>query len=266
MRATLAILALAVIAAGLWAAAPRPDPEARRAEAEAAERRAAALSGIRRLLAEPGGLELSDAVISRNAITGEWEFRGLVSMAFGRRPAYGVLVAECATDLARPECWRIARVEIDGAPADPLTGGAPADDVAAILAPAGNGAPSGQETAPQPSSHAAAAEPAEPEPAAGPEPDPSVASAPVAPGPAPAPPEAAQPAPAAGPVYAVTAPALNARSGPGTEFPVVGVLRQGDRVQLLEESGAWGRFQVAEGNGEGADVWAAMAFMSRVAE
>ena len=37
----------------------------------------------------------------------------------------------------------------------------------------------------------------------------------------------------------VTAPALNVREGPGTEYAVVGSLRCGDRVTVLEWRGAW---------------------------
>lgn len=39
----------------------------------------------------------------------------------------------------------------------------------------------------------------------------------------------------------ITADKLNVRSGPGKEYDIVGELRQGDRVEVFETDGGWGR-------------------------
>ncbi len=42
----------------------------------------------------------------------------------------------------------------------------------------------------------------------------------------------------------VKAPVLNTRGGPGTNFPVLGQLKRGDQVEVLEESGDWRKIAV----------------------
>jgi len=42
----------------------------------------------------------------------------------------------------------------------------------------------------------------------------------------------------------VKAPVLNTRGGPGTNFPILGQLKRGDQVEILEESGEWRRIEV----------------------
>ncbi len=55
----------------------------------------------------------------------------------------------------------------------------------------------------------------------------------------------------------VTANSLNVRSGPGTNFRVVGVLRRGEQVTILERSGGW--LRVAAGRDRG---WVAGNYIS----
>lgn len=51
-------------------------------------------------------------------------------------------------------------------------------------------------------------------------------------------------------LFTVTASELNVRRGPGTNYPVTYVLRQGDRVEVTRRQGSWA-FIVGERGGEG---------------
>jgi hypothetical protein len=60
----------------------------------------------------------------------------------------------------------------------------------------------------------------------------------------------------------VTADAANLRSGAGTQHPVVGALKRGTRVEILETSGPWHRVRAAEGGLEG---WVSARLLERSA-
>lgn len=63
--------------------------------------------------------------------------------------------------------------------------------------------------------------------------------------------------------YAVTAPSLNIRSGPGVEFPpVVEPLKQGTIVVLLEKRDRWNKVELAE-NGD-IEGWVRNQFLEKV--
>jgi len=112
-------------------------------------------------------------------------------------------------------------------------------------------------SSPPPADKAAAA-PAEPAPVLAPAPAPAVS--PPAPAPAPAPVPAARPVPVPSPPPAVTAPSpeprealavktsfANLREAPGSKGRIVGVLKQGMRLELLEEKDQWFRVRVEDG-------------------
>ncbi|RUR86006.1 SH3 domain-containing protein [Chlorogloeopsis fritschii PCC 9212] len=64
----------------------------------------------------------------------------------------------------------------------------------------------------------------------------------------------------AGEAAVVTSRYLNIRSGPGTEHRSIFILRQGDRVEIVEQQGEWAKI-VGELGGEG---WVETAYISSV--
>lgn len=59
----------------------------------------------------------------------------------------------------------------------------------------------------------------------------------------------------------VSASALRIRSGPGTHFPQVGILRQGDRVRIIDDLDDW--VHVAKGSVTG---WSSARYIERLAD
>lgn len=63
-----------------------------------------------------------------------------------------------------------------------------------------------------------------------------------------------------GTVFRVTTAALNIRSGPGTNYGVLGVLRKGDQVTRIGQNGKW--FKVATSTGT--DAWVSSKYLASV--
>lgn len=61
-----------------------------------------------------------------------------------------------------------------------------------------------------------------------------------------------------GTVFKVTTAALNIRSGPGTNYSVIGVLKKGDQVTRIGQSGKW--FKVSTSNG--AEAWVSSKYLT----
>jgi curli biogenesis system outer membrane secretion channel CsgG len=93
----------------------------------------------------------------------------------------------------------------------------------------------------------AAATPAPAPPAAAtPAPAPAARSTPAAPPPPPAPPAPATPQ-AQESLVEVTGTSVNLRSGPGTNYSIVGSAKMGDKLPLLGESGDWFQVRLPDG-------------------
>ena len=58
--------------------------------------------------------------------------------------------------------------------------------------------------------------------------------------------------------FRVTTAALNIRTGPGTNYSVIGVLRKGDQVTRIGQSGKW--FQIASSNGS--QAWVSSKYLA----
>ncbi|MDM9382287.1 SH3 domain-containing protein [Chlorogloeopsis sp. ULAP01] len=62
----------------------------------------------------------------------------------------------------------------------------------------------------------------------------------------------------AGETGVVTSRHLNIRTGPGTEYRSIFILREGDRVEIVEQKGDWAKI-IGELGGEG---WVETAYLS----
>lgn len=257
MRILLILVAAAIIiAGGFWVS--RQDPDAERARIMAAAEVAASRVGVQKMLRAQDAFDFSNVVITRDPESDGFEFRAMSFSQGAARPVYGQARTDCGDGLDRAECWRIALLEIDGREyalarvpgADPESGQgngaqptASGSDVAASPS-----VPTPAEPAPP---AAATVQPASTEPAetAGAEPTESTATA----GPA-------------GPstTHRVNRPVVNARSGPGTNNPVVTRLNNGTALAQISQAEGWGQFMVLSGESEGQVVWVAFSIVSPV--
>jgi uncharacterized protein YgiM (DUF1202 family) len=130
------------------------------------------------------------------------------------------------------------------APPSTIPGSAPAAPTGAS-APAAAPAPSPTPAPQQPTPLPASPPPSAPPAPSGP-PAPRPAPPPASPAPAPTPPRAPVPGPTAKIVYVKTHLA-NLREGGGTSMKILRVLRQGTRLEVLEERSEWFRVRLQDG-------------------
>lgn len=233
------IVALSLTAIGAtgsaWAwlgpdlAAPIEPPEVSQARATA---------GARLMLSDHPHLDVRNLVLGVVHPSGTFDFRGRLMQGGRLRPAYGQVKPICTTDQERPSCWTLAHIEIDG---QPVT------DLHALVSP---------EPEEEPRQVAEAPRPKESEPLAG-----GVAFASTA---VPEKTDDPKPEPDRSATHRVARPIINARSGPGTDHPIVAKLKGGVLLEMLESDEEWGRFIVIDSAEAGAQVWAALRILEEV--
>ncbi|MEM9140342.1 MAG: hypothetical protein AAGB15_10995 [Pseudomonadota bacterium] len=234
------IVALSLMAIGAtgsaWAwlgpdlAGPREAPEVAQARAKA---------GARQMLTDHPELEFRNLVIGRVHPSALVDFRGRLLRHGRLNPAYGQVRPVCEYDRDQPSCWEIAHIEVDGEAISDLR--------SLVTATAQKEPP--------------AAAPLRDRPAGG-----EVLGGAIAMNVTALPPKAPDvvETPEAKATHRVARPVINARSGPGTDHPVVAKLRDGVRLQMMEGQADWGRFVVLDSEIAGQEVWAALRILEEV--
>lgn len=253
MRVVVLLIAVILIVAGFFWFSYQ-DPAAERSRLTAAAENATALIGVQRMLRRESVYAFTNVVISRNPDGQGFEFRALSVRQGVARPVYGQVKSLCAQRSDTAECWEIGLLEIDGRTyIEDGTRTVPAAESTA----GGSVAPyaGGQDS--QNTNVAVTPEPSVVQPTVNLE-----QKEPVVPASAPAQPEATstgelQSAQSIGPspTHRVDRPVVNARSGPGTENPVVTTLLGGTELAQIDETGGWGQFMVLSGDAKGEVVW-----------
>ncbi|MEM6663810.1 MAG: SH3 domain-containing protein [Pseudomonadota bacterium] len=223
---------LAITGTLVWVAdiyRPVTDQPGISAAVSEAEERA----GVSRMLRGQAQMVLSDLVIEDEQ-NGVRDFRARLLRDGRLRPTYGQARRLCLKGLDDPSCWEIAVLEVDG-------------EAAGIMAAASQQVEE-IETADIPVPAKAAAVIVETPPL------PAVALVAVK-------------APVLSATHRVARDVINARSGPGTDNPVVTRLLRGTDLVLLDQQDGWGRFRIldaSENTSADADVyevWAALRIL-----
>lgn len=273
MRVFLLLIVLMGVGAGLWVILPH-SPEDERARLAASARAASARIGVQKMLSESDLFDFTNVVVSANSQGEGFEFRAMALQQGASRPVYGQAAAQCDDALEAARCWEIVLLEVDGRPVDLGLATVPAasEEAAPLKVPEPEDVPT------EPSAEGGSeqvSESATADPEAVPDTSPAGPTEPEStPEPAAAPVEAEQssgpieePADAAGPrspTHVVDRPIVNARSGPGTENPVLTTLSGGTQLNQLDERDGWGQFEVLSGDSEGQTVWIALSIVTPV--
>lgn len=258
MRITGFIVIASILAAGGWLWQGQDRSREQSATQRAEERQRIAM-GIRARLLGQERLAFDTIVIGQADAMGLVDVRGQVTQSGHLAPAYGQLRRLCETGVDQAECWEIAHLETDGQIVDlgvpPVAqSSALREDPAAkplIVevaaqrpAPPIKPMPQGMQAAPirekQEAENAlAAVKPALPMPDR----------------------PSSQPSPQPDPSHRVARKRINARSGPGTDNPVVTKLEDGVTLALLESRGGWGRFVILGGPQTGIEAWISLRIL-----
>ena len=239
-----------VIAAGLagylWFNQRDPDQERARLAVQAQV--AAARIGVQKMLRESETFDFSHTVISRNADADGFEFRAMLVRQGAPRPVYGVARTTCDQALDTSACWQISELVVDGREYVVASTNPDAPDNVASPASEATEQPQSLEL---PRSGGNSTSP--PSPESSPESNPAQ----------PAAVEQTIPSTPAGPspTHQVDRPVVNARSGPGTNNPVVTRLSGGTNLAQVGEADGWGQFMVLSGEAEGEIVWIALSIV-----
>ncbi len=192
-------------------------------------------------MAAAGSFEPLYLVIGAQVEQKQWEFRSMVARPAGDILAVGVIEQTCNRPLQKPECWRIAALKLDGRD---WSGEGNQDSETASTEPA-TPANAPAATGADAQSTAAVAQPTvEPQPQ----------------------PEAAAPAPAPEiEIWRTSRSVVNARKGPGTNFPIVTRITPAFNLTMVSKEAGWGQFEVIEPDRlQGQIIWVWLDLVSRV--